>query len=69
MHCARHEFTGLTVDGGFADYVLVSERSLLRLPAGVEPAEVAPHSDAGLTAYHAVQTPGPARRRPARLPS
>jgi NAD+-dependent secondary alcohol dehydrogenase Adh1 len=55
MHCVRHEFTGLTVDGGFADYVLVSERSLLRLPAGVEPAEVAPHSDAGLTAYHAVR--------------
>ena len=55
MHCARHEFTGLSVDGGFADYVLVSERSLLRLPDGVEPADVAPHSDAGLTAYHAVK--------------
>jgi NAD+-dependent secondary alcohol dehydrogenase Adh1 len=54
MHCARHEFTGLSVDGGFAEYVLVSERSLLRLPAGVEPAAVAPHADAGLTAYHAV---------------
>ena len=64
MHCARHEFTGLSVDGGFAEYVLVSERSLVRLPDGVEPAEVAPHSDAGLTAYHAVsrlaslQSPG-----------
>jgi NAD+-dependent secondary alcohol dehydrogenase Adh1 len=55
MHCARHEFTGLSVDGGFADYVLVPERSLLRLPGGVEPAEVAPHADAGLTAYHAVR--------------
>jgi len=55
MHCARHEFTGLSVDGGFADYVLVSERSLLHLPAGLEPAGVAPHADAGLTAYHAVR--------------
>jgi NAD+-dependent secondary alcohol dehydrogenase Adh1 len=55
MHCARHEFTGLTIDGGFADYVLVSERSLLPLPAGVEPVDVAPHADAGLTAYHAVR--------------
>jgi NAD+-dependent secondary alcohol dehydrogenase Adh1 len=55
MHCAQHEFTGLSVDGGFADYVLVSERSLLPLPAGVEPAAVAPHADAGLTAYHAVK--------------
>ena len=55
MHCDRHQFTGLSVDGGFADYVVVAERSLLRLPAGVEPAEVAPHADAGLTAYHAVR--------------
>jgi len=55
MHCVRHQFTGLSVDGGFAEYVLVSERSLLPLPAGVEPASVAPHADAGLTAYHAVR--------------
>jgi NAD+-dependent secondary alcohol dehydrogenase Adh1 len=55
MHCERHEFTGLTVDGGFADYVLVSERSVVKLPDGVEPAEVAPHADAGITAYHAVK--------------
>jgi NAD+-dependent secondary alcohol dehydrogenase Adh1 len=55
MHCVRHDFTGLTVDGGFAEYVLVSERSLLPLPAGVEPVDVAPHADAGLTAYHAVR--------------
>jgi NAD+-dependent secondary alcohol dehydrogenase Adh1 len=55
MHCDRHQFTGLTRDGGFAEYVLVDERSLLKLPDGVEPAAVAPHSDAGLTAYHAVK--------------
>jgi NAD+-dependent secondary alcohol dehydrogenase Adh1 len=55
MHCDRHQFTGLTRDGGFADYVLVDERSLIRLPEGVEPAEVAPHADAGITAYHAVK--------------
>jgi NAD+-dependent secondary alcohol dehydrogenase Adh1 len=35
--------------------VLVDERSLLPLPAGVEPVEVAPHADAGITAYHAVK--------------
>jgi NAD+-dependent secondary alcohol dehydrogenase Adh1 len=55
MHCARHEFTGLSVDGGFADYVVVPERSLIKLPDGIAPADVAPHSDAGLTAYHAVR--------------
>jgi NAD+-dependent secondary alcohol dehydrogenase Adh1 len=55
MHCVRHQFTGLTTDGGFAEYVLVSERSLIPLPSGIEPADVAPHSDAGITAYHAVR--------------
>ena len=55
MHCVRHGFTGLTRDGGFAEYVLVDERSLVPLPAGVEPAAVAPHADAGVTAYHAVK--------------
>ena len=55
MLCVHHQFTGLTVDGGFADYVLVPERSLLSLPAGVEPVAVAPYADAGLTAYHAVR--------------
>ena len=47
MHCERHQFTGLTRDGGFAEYVLVDERSLLPLPEGVDPAAVAPHADAG----------------------
>jgi NAD+-dependent secondary alcohol dehydrogenase Adh1 len=55
MHCERHEFTGLSVDGGFAEYLLVPERSLIKLPDGTEPAEVAPHADAGLTAYHAIR--------------
>lgn len=55
MHCEHHQFTGLTVDGGFADYVLVSERSVVKLPDGVDPVDVAPHADAGITAYHAVK--------------
>lgn len=59
VHCERHEFTGLTRDGGFANYVLVDERSLLLLPPGLEPAEIAPHADAGVTAYHAVRKLAP----------
>jgi NAD+-dependent secondary alcohol dehydrogenase Adh1 len=55
MHCAHHQFTGLSVDGGFAEFVLVRERSLIKLPAGLSPEAVAPHADAGLTAYHAVR--------------
>jgi NAD+-dependent secondary alcohol dehydrogenase Adh1 len=55
IHCVKHEFTGLSLDGGFADHVLVRERSVIRLPDGLAPADVAPHADAGLTAYHAVR--------------
>jgi NAD+-dependent secondary alcohol dehydrogenase Adh1 len=55
MHCVNHDFTGLSLDGGFAEHVLVRERSVIKLPAGLDPAEVAPHADAGLTAYHAVR--------------
>jgi NAD+-dependent secondary alcohol dehydrogenase Adh1 len=55
MHCARHQFTGLTRDGGFADFVLVDERSLVPIPAGIDPVDVAPYADAGLTAMHAVK--------------
>jgi NAD+-dependent secondary alcohol dehydrogenase Adh1 len=59
MHCVRHEFTGLSIDGGFAEFVVVSERSLVALPPGVEPVDVAPHADAGLTAYHVVRRIAP----------
>jgi NAD+-dependent secondary alcohol dehydrogenase Adh1 len=55
MHCERHEFVGLSLDGGFAEYLLVPERSLIVLPPGLDPRAVAPHADAGVTAYHAVK--------------
>lgn len=55
MHCERHQFTGLTVDGGFAEYVVVAERSVIKLPGSVEPVDVAPYADAGVTAYHAIK--------------
>jgi NAD+-dependent secondary alcohol dehydrogenase Adh1 len=55
MHCERHQFTGLSLDGGFSEYLVVGEREVVPLPPGVDPIEVAPHSDAGITAYHAVK--------------
>lgn len=55
MHCENGDFPGLTRDGGFAEYLLTKARNLVRLPEGVSPRAVAPHADAGLTAYHAVK--------------
>jgi NAD+-dependent secondary alcohol dehydrogenase Adh1 len=53
MHCENGSFPGIARDGGFAQYLQVKDRNLIRLPATVTPKQVAPHADAGLTAYHA----------------
>ena len=55
MYCENQSFNGLTTDGGFADYLLTSERSVIPLPDGVDPVDIAPHADAGITAYHAAK--------------
>src|SRR6056297_1798300 len=55
MYCENAAFNGLTTDGGFADELHTSERSVIPLPDGVDPADIAPHADAGITAYHAAK--------------
>jgi D-arabinose 1-dehydrogenase-like Zn-dependent alcohol dehydrogenase len=55
MYCENAAFPGLTRDGGFAEYLTTNDRAVIPLPADVDPAEVAPHADAGITAYHAAK--------------
>lgn len=55
MHCTSSTFPGLDADGGFATYMRTTERALIKLPEGVEPAVVAPYADAGITAYRAAK--------------
>ena len=55
MYCENDKFNGLTTDGGFADLLHTSERSVIPLPDGVDPVDIAPHADAGITAYHAAK--------------
>jgi D-arabinose 1-dehydrogenase-like Zn-dependent alcohol dehydrogenase len=55
MYCENAQFPGLTTDGGFAEYLHTNERAVIPLPGGVDPADIAPHADAGITAYHAVK--------------
>lgn len=44
---------GLNVDGGYAEYLLTSERSVLRVPFGADLAAMATLTDAGLAAQRA----------------
>ncbi|HEY2224076.1 NAD(P)-dependent alcohol dehydrogenase [Actinomycetospora sp.] len=56
MRCERGlDFTGLNRDGGFAEFLKTTDRGVLPLEPGLEPAEVAPHADAGLTVMHVVR--------------
>ncbi|MFB6161306.1 MAG: NAD(P)-dependent alcohol dehydrogenase [Haloferacaceae archaeon] len=55
MYCEDSQFNGLTTDGGFAEYLGTSERAVVPLPRGLDPTDVAPHADAGITAYHATK--------------
>jgi NAD+-dependent secondary alcohol dehydrogenase Adh1 len=62
VHCVNSAFPGIDTDGGMADYLLTNARSLVKLPDGLEPADVAALADAGLTAYHAVRKAVPLLR-------
>ncbi|WP_029421491.1 NAD(P)-dependent alcohol dehydrogenase [Alicyclobacillus macrosporangiidus] len=59
MHCENMRFPGLTVDGGYAQFIKTGERSLIRLEDHVRPDDVAPLADAGITAYRAVRKAAP----------
>jgi NAD+-dependent secondary alcohol dehydrogenase Adh1 len=55
MHAADSRFPGINANGGYAEYLLTGERSLIRLPKTLAPKDVAPYTDAGLTAYRAAK--------------
>jgi NAD+-dependent secondary alcohol dehydrogenase Adh1 len=53
VHCEDSAFPGINTAGGYAEYLLTSARSVVRIDDSLAPADVAALADAGLTAYHA----------------
>ena len=53
VHCENSQFPGIDTDGGYAEYLRTSARSVVRIDDSLEPADVSALADAGLTAYHA----------------
>jgi NAD+-dependent secondary alcohol dehydrogenase Adh1 len=53
--CERFQFAGAMVDGGFADCLRTSSRSLVKLDACTTPVQAAGLADGGLAAYRAVK--------------
>ncbi|WP_406672918.1 zinc-dependent alcohol dehydrogenase family protein [Natronospira sp.] len=56
--CEAAEFTGYTLDGGFAEYTLAHAPFCFPLPADVEPADIAPLLCAGLIGFRAWRLAG-----------
>jgi NAD+-dependent secondary alcohol dehydrogenase Adh1 len=55
MHCANGGFPGIDRDGGFADFLHTSARSVVKLDPSLAPKDISALADAGLTAIHAVK--------------
>jgi len=61
--CDNAQFTGYTVDGGYAEYTVANEDYCLALPAGYATAEAAPLLCAGLIGYRTYRLAGPNLQR------
>ena len=53
--CAKQKITGVTVDGGFAEFVKVPASHAVRIPDGLSAIEAAPLFCAGVTVYRALR--------------
>jgi D-arabinose 1-dehydrogenase-like Zn-dependent alcohol dehydrogenase len=56
--CVRGQITGITYDGGYAEYMVAPASAVARMPAGLPPAEAAPLMCAGLTTFNALRNSG-----------
>src|SRR4029078_12931586 len=53
VHCEASAFPGIDTNGGYAEYLKTSARSVVKIDDALEPSDVAALADAGLTAHHA----------------
>ena len=59
--CSKQKITGVTVDGGYAEYFKAPASHALKIPDGLSPAEAAPLFCAGVTVYRALKQSGISR--------
>ena len=66
QHCRRGEFfacvrgqtTGVTYDGGYAEYMIAPASAVAMMPADLPPVEAAPLMCAGITTFNALRNSG-----------
>lgn len=58
INCEHGQITGLTLDGGYAEFVVVPQEALARIPDGLNAADAAPLLCAGVTTFNALRNSG-----------
>ncbi|WP_041449442.1 alcohol dehydrogenase [Anaeromyxobacter sp. Fw109-5] len=58
INCVKAQITGVTLDGGYAEYAVVRYEAAARIPDGLEAAEAAPLLCAGITTYNSLRNSG-----------
>jgi D-arabinose 1-dehydrogenase-like Zn-dependent alcohol dehydrogenase len=56
--CANQRITGITMDGGYQDYVLVPFEGLALIPDGISPIDAGPLMCAGITTFNSLRNSG-----------
>jgi propanol-preferring alcohol dehydrogenase len=59
--CTKQKITGVTVDGGYAEFVKAPASHALKIPDGLSSIEAAPLFCAGVTVYRALEQAGVSR--------
>jgi len=58
INCEKAQVTGISFDGGYAEYVVVPSAAVARMPDGLDAAEAAPLLCAGITTYNSLRNSG-----------
>jgi D-arabinose 1-dehydrogenase-like Zn-dependent alcohol dehydrogenase len=58
LNCEQAQITGVTFDGGYAEYTVVPQAALARMPAKLAAVDAAPLLCAGITTYNALRNSG-----------
>jgi len=58
LNCAARQITGISRDGGYAEYLVAPAEAIARIPDALEPAEAGPLLCAGLTTFNALRNSG-----------
>lgn len=58
VHCTTERITGVTHDGGYADYLVSLQEALARVPDDLDSVEAAPLCCAGITVFNGLRNTG-----------